>query len=102
MEGQASFFHTFPRDVFRLYIDGREELVHGVYLVSTPYQLLENIVATSGDYQVFGGYCGAESGNVTSTETAPDAFIKSVEYGRISRTKENTILPALSTPPKRE
>lgn len=102
VEGQASYFHTFPRDVFRLYPDGREELVHGVYLVSTPYQLLENIVTTSGDYQVFSGYCGAESGNVASTQTAPDAFIKSVEFGRIPRTKENTILPPLSLPPKRE
>jgi len=96
----GSYFHTQPQKIYRLYVDGRIERVKGLYLVSTPYTLLDNIVATSCNYAVNNGYCGAESGLVPGTETAPDAFIKSVEFGLIPRSEYETYYPFLSPQPK--
>lgn len=98
---ELSFFHTFPKKIIRLYTDGREERVKGIYLVSTPYQMLDNIVATSDHYDTFQGTCGAESGWIPSTEIAPEAYIKSVEYGIIPRSEYRKYFPFLSKPPKK-
>lgn len=96
---EGGYFHVFPKNVFRLYLNGRVERVRGVFIVSTPYQLLENIVATSDNIGVFRGECGAESGWVSTTASAPDAFIRSVEFGVIPRAAYPKCYPFLSKPP---
>jgi TldD protein len=92
-----SMFMTYPTNVFRLYTDGRIERVRGVYIVGTPAQALENMLATSDRYATFDGFCGAESGTISSTITAPDLLLKCVEVNRIPNssydTFRNNVLP---------
>jgi predicted Zn-dependent protease len=90
---EESYFNVFPRYVLQMDKHGNIKRVRGVYQIGTPYTILANIIATSDDMQVMRGTCGAESGKVPSTETAPHALINSVEiarfpnksYGRVSR-----------------
>ena len=96
-----SYFHTIPKKVFRLYRDGRQEQVRGIYQVGTPYQMLDNIIATSDNSRVFNGVCGAESGYIPSTQTAPDALIKSLEIGRLPKSSYGQIHDLLSKPPRK-
>jgi predicted Zn-dependent protease len=82
---EESFYKTVPTHVFRIYADGREERVRGIYVVGTPHQTLQNIVQTSDEYGTFDGYCGAESGSVPSAEKAPDALVSSLEINRLPK-----------------
>jgi len=77
------YFKTYPSRVFRVYTNGKIQQVRGIYVVGTPYQVMENIVQTSDDYDVFKGYCGAESGWIPSSQVTPHALIKSLEINRI-------------------
>lgn len=88
---ENSMFSTNPIDIFRLYTDGRTERVRGVYIVGTPAQALDNMLMTSDRFNVSGGCCGAESGYVTSSETAPDLLLKSVEVNRIPNSSYDTL-----------
>ena len=97
---EESYFHTVPKRIFRLYKDGRMEQVRGIYQTATPYQMLENIIATSNDYSIFNGVCSSESGSIASTETAPDALIKSSEIGVIRKSNYGRRYKLLSKPPK--
>jgi len=98
---EESYFHTVPKKIFRFYRDGRMEQVRGIYQTATPYQMLENIIATSDDYSVFNGVCSAESGSVPSTEAASDALIKSMEIGRIPKSNYEKRYKLLSNPPQK-
>ncbi len=80
---EESFYNTVPVHVFRIFPDGKEERVRGIYVVGTPHQTLQNIVQTSDRYDSFSGFCGAESGMVYSEEKAPDALVKSLEVNRL-------------------
>ncbi len=101
VDTEESYFHTVPRNIFRLYTNGKKERVKGLYLVSTPLQILENIVATSDTKGHFNGLCGSESGDIPATETGPGAFIRSVEFGKIARSEYDLAYPTLSDPPER-
>lgn len=82
---KESFFNTYPTHVHRVYRDGSVERVRGIYIVGTPYQVLDNIIQTSDQYGLFNGTCGAESGWVPSTQVAPDALVKSLEFNTIPK-----------------
>ena len=82
---EESFFKTYPAHVYRVYRDGKIERVRSIYIVGTPYQILDNIIQTSDQYGLFNGTCGAESGWVPSTQTAPDALVKSLEVNTIPK-----------------
>ena len=63
-----------PNVVYRIYTDGRPpELVRGVDLIGTPLAAFGKIVATSNKVEVFNGVCGAESGGVPVSASAPVA-----------------------------
>ncbi len=47
------------------------ELVRGVDIVGTPLVSLTKIVATGDTMETFNGYCGAESGSVPVSASAP-------------------------------
>jgi predicted Zn-dependent protease len=82
---EESFFNTYPAHVHRVHKNGDIERVRGIYIVGTPYQILDNIIQTSDQYGLFNGTCGAESGWVPSTQVAPDALVKSLEVNTIPR-----------------
>ena len=70
--GQPQAFQVEPLVVYKVYPDGRpDELVRGVDIVGTPLASLTKIVATGDTPEVFNGYCGAESGSVPVSASAP-------------------------------
>ena len=96
--GTPQAFKVIPQVVYRVYPDGRpDELVRGVDLVGTPLSSFEHIIATGDDFQVFNGFCGAESGWVPVSAVAPSMLISDIEVERKSNTHERG--PLLPPPP---
>ena len=85
-----------PVTVWKIYPDGREEMVRGVDMIGTPLLTFSQIMLASDAYQVFNGVCGAESGWVPVSAIAPDILLKEVEVQRRSKDHD---LPPLLTPP---
>ena len=76
-------FMIHPVMVYKVYPDGRpDELVRGVDLVGTPLLALTQIVAAANDFEVFNGICGAESGWVPVSATAPSLLLQQIETQR--------------------
>jgi predicted Zn-dependent protease len=84
--------------VYRVYADGREELIRGVDLVGTPLAAFAKITAAANDFEVFNGYCGAESGQVPVSAVAPSLLVSQIEVTRKAKSQER---PPLLPPPDR-
>ncbi|GHT04681.1 hypothetical protein AGMMS49525_11290 [Bacteroidia bacterium] len=92
-------FNVTPLVVYRVYVDGRpNELVRGVDMVGTPLAMFAQIEACGETYATFNGVCGAESGSVPVSATAPALFVKHIETQK--RAKSQTQPPLLPQPPK--
>lgn len=90
-------FNVQPNMVYRVYPDGREELVRGVDLIGTPLTTLSRVVAADDQVAVFNGFCGAESGSVPVSAAAPGILISQVEVQKKGKSQERPpILPAPS------
>lgn len=88
-------FNGVPRTVYRVYPDGREELVRGVEMVGTPLVTISKIIKASNEYDVFNGYCGAESGYIPVSTIAPYVLISEIELQSTAKFKERPpILPS--------
>jgi len=73
-------FQVLPIIVWRVYADGRpDELVRGVDMVGTPIAALQRIAATGNKVDVFNGVCGAESGWVPVSASAPMMLFSEME-----------------------
>ena len=95
--GMPQSFKVLPLVVYRVYPDGRpDELVRGVDLVGTPLASFEKILATGDDYEVFNGYCGAESGWVPVSAVAPSLLVGEMEVEKKEKGSER--LPILPPP----
>lgn len=75
-------FKVNPVMAYRVYPDGRRELVRGVDIVGTPLTALGSIQAASREIETFNGMCGAESGWVPVSASAPSLLLKSLEVER--------------------
>ena len=82
---EESVYATIPANIFRIDRKGKEKRVRGIYVVGTPYQALSMIEETSDNYGIFNGVCGAESGWIPVTITAPDALLRSLEINRLPK-----------------
>jgi TldD protein len=88
-------FNVLPVMVYRIYPDGREELVRGVDLIGTPLTVFSKILAADDEASVFNGICGAESGSVPVSATAPAILVSQIEVQKKSKSQERApILPA--------
>ena len=89
-------FKGTPRMVYRVDAKtGDETLVRGVEMVGTPLSAINKIIATGRDYGAFNGYCGAESGYVPVSASAPAVLFREVELQRTKPAKRrNPVLPA--------
>jgi TldD protein len=88
-------FNVLPVMVYRVYPDGREELVRGVDLVGTPLTVFSKIVAADDEKAVFNGICGAESGAVPVSASGPAILILQIEVQKKAKSQERApILPA--------
>jgi TldD protein len=88
-------FNVLPVMVYRVYPDGHEELVRGVDLIGTPLTAFSKILAADDETLVFNGVCGAESGFVPVTASAPAILVSQIEVQKKSKSQERApILPA--------
>jgi len=90
-------FNVMPTVVYRIYPDGREELVRGVDLIGTPLIAFSKITAADDDVGVFNGICGAESGWVPVSAISPGLLGSQIEVQRKEKSQERA--PVLPSPP---
>jgi predicted Zn-dependent protease len=89
-------FNVLPVMVYRIYADGREELVRGVDLIGTPLTAFSKIMAGDAQVEVFNGLCGAESGFVPVAAASPDVLVTQVEVQKKEKSQER---PPVLPPP---
>lgn len=90
-------FQVQPVIVYRVYPDGKQELIRGATMEGTPLSSLSKLVAASDRFSVFNGVCGAESGYVPVSAASPDLLIEQIEVARAP--KSQTKPPFLPAPP---
>ena len=87
-------FNVLPIMVYRVYPDGREELVRGVDLIGTPLTTFSKMVAGDDEMATFNGICGAESGGVPVSASSPAVLVSQIEVQKKEKSQERTpILP---------
>lgn len=90
-------FKGVPLLVYKVFVsDGHKELVRGVEIVGTPLTVLNKIIATGDDEQVFNGYCGAESGFIPVSVVSPSILVQEIELQKSSQQKSR---PPILPPP---
>ena len=89
-------FKLTPTLMYRVYPDGRKELIRGVDMVGTPLVSFNEIIAAGDDYDVFNGSCGAESGWVPVSGIAPSVLLRRLE---LEKTGKQDTKPPLLPPP---
>jgi len=72
-------FKVNPVMAYRLYPNGKKELVRGIDISGTPLVALQSIRAASREVETFNGVCGAESGWVPVSASAPSLLIERIE-----------------------
>ena len=77
-------------------VSGVQTLVRGVDLVGTPLATIGKIMAASDEVAVFNGFCGAESGMVPVSASAPATLFSEVELQRSMRPRARP--PVLPNP----
>ena len=88
-------FNVIPEIVYRIYPDGREEMVRGVDLIGTPLTVFSKIVSVDDEVGVFNGVCGAESGQVPVAAVSPGLLVSQIEVQKKEKSQERPpILPA--------
>jgi TldD protein len=92
----AQAFQVNPVVVYRVFPDGTEELVRGVTLEGTPLSSLSKIVAAGDRYEVFNGYCGAESGFIPVSAASTALLLSQIEIARAPAAQDR---PPLLPPP---
>jgi predicted Zn-dependent protease len=79
-------FQIMPLMVWKVYPDGRpDELVRGVDIIGTPLAALNRIVLTGQKMDVFNGECGAESGSVPVSASAPAMLFSEIEVQKVAQ-----------------
>ena len=95
-------FNVLPIMVYRVFADGRQELVRGVDLIGTPLTTFSKIAGADDQIATFNGICGAESGAVPVSASSPALLISQVEVQKKSKSQERPpILPAPLVEPVR-
>jgi predicted Zn-dependent protease len=95
-------FNVRPLLVYRIYPDGREELVRGVDFIGTPLAAFSKVVAADNAPDIFNGMCGAESGPVPVSAVSPGLLLSQVEVQKKEKAQDRPpLLPApLENPPR--
>jgi predicted Zn-dependent protease len=90
-------FKVIPLVVYRVHVDGHEELVRGADIVGTPLSSFAKIVAAGDKLDVFNGFCGAESGSVPVSAISPAILVSELEIQKKESSRERP--PILPAPP---
>ena len=94
--GNPNAFEVIPLMVYRIYLDGHEELVRGVDLIGTPLSSFNKILAADNQSAAFNGTCGAESGPVPVSAGGPGLLVSQVEVQKKPKSPERS--PILAPP----
>jgi len=94
--GIPNAFNVLPVMVYRVFPDGREELVRGVDFIGTPLVTFSRITAADDSVEVFNGLCGAESGFVPVSAVSPGVLLAQVEVQKKEKSDER---PPILPPP---
>jgi predicted Zn-dependent protease len=87
-------FKVQPIMSYRVYADGRKELVRGVDISGLPLTVLDNLMAAARPLETFNGMCGAESGWVPVSASAPSLLVQTLEVERgFEATNADPVLP---------
>jgi TldD protein len=89
-------FEVIPLMVYRIYLDGHEELVRGVDMIGTPLTVFTRILAADDQQAAFNGTCGAESGPVPVSVGGPGLLISQIEVQKKPKSQE--LSPILAPP----
>ncbi len=89
-------FNVLPIMVYRVFPDGREELVRGVDLIGTPLTAFSHVIAADNVVGVFNGTCGAESGGVPVAAASPGLLLSQIEVQKKSKSQDRP--PILAAP----
>jgi len=90
-------FQILPVMVWKVYPDGKpDELVRGVNIVGTPIAALNRILATGDKMEVFNGVCGAGSGSVPVSASAPAMLFSEIE---VQKQPHSLNRPPILAPP---
>jgi TldD protein len=89
-------FTVIPVMTYRIYPDGREELVRGVDLIGTPLTTFGKILAAGNDPYAFNGMCGATSGAVPVSAGGPSLLVGQIEVQKKPKSQERS--PILGPP----
>src|SRR5258708_8674229 len=76
--GTPNAFNVLPVMVYRVFPDGRQELVRGVDFIGTPLTAFSKIVVGDDRPAVFNGMCSAGSGFVPLSSLSPDLLVAPV------------------------
>ena len=88
-------FNVLPIMVYRVYADGKEELVRGVDLIGTPLTTFSKLITADDHVAVFNGLCGAESGLVPVSASSPAVLVSQIEVQKKEKSQEKApFLPA--------
>jgi TldD protein len=90
-------FNVIPVMVYRIFPDGREELVRGVDLIGTPLTAFSQIAAGDDQPAIFNGTCGAESGGVPTAAVSPGILVAQIEVQKKEKSQDR---PPLLSPPQ--
>jgi TldD protein len=91
-----SAFEVIPVMVYRVFPDGREQLVRGVDIIGTPLTVFSKVIAADDDVRVFNGICGAESGAVPVAAASPAILVSQIEVQRKYKDQDQ---PPILPPP---
>jgi predicted Zn-dependent protease len=89
-------FKVIPTVVYQVYADGHEQLVRGLDMIGTPLIAFSKIAAADDSPGIFNGVCGAESGYVPVSASAPGLLVDQIEIQR--KPKPNNVKPILAAP----
>jgi TldD protein len=89
-------FNVLPIMVYRVYADGKEELVRGVDLIGTPLTTFSKLITADDRVAVFNGLCGAESGLVPVSASSPGVLVSQIEVQKKEKSQEKA--PFLPSP----
>jgi predicted Zn-dependent protease len=90
-----------PTMVYRVYPDGRQELIRGVVLEGMPLGVLAEVVAAANDFAIFNGACGAESGDIPVAAVSPSLLVSRIEatLGEKAGTRPPLLPPPVARSP---
>ncbi len=93
-------FNVTPVLVYKIYPDGKTEVIRGADLIGTPLTTFSRVEQGADDYAVFNGMCGAESGWVPVSTVAPSLLVSQIEVQKSSTSRDiPPILPSPVRPP---